>query len=340
MMVAQRWTIAAVLAATLTLVACSGGGTGSGSGSSTGGGGSAPADTGGAAGTPVRVGHVLRDTLRVLVTASGRTEVLEEETVRAPFAGTLTRLDVTDGDRVTAGQALASMISRSSEATLEGAQAMLRSAQTAADSADAREALQLARKNLVERVLEAPSAGVVLSHAASPGDRLSEGDEILRIAAAGSAVFVAEVPQNELALIRTGQPAWIRLAARPDTLAGTVHGILPAASSSTFSAPVRIDFRLGLKTPSVGLFGTASIVVGQCAGVLSVPVEAVLTDDITGVSRVAVVRDGKIAWVIVQTGVTDRGRIEISGPGIAAGDEVIVSGQVGLPDGAAVRVQS
>ena len=339
-MATQRWTITAVLAATLTLVAYCGGGTGSESGSSVGGSGSTPAETGGAAGTPVRVGHVLRDTLRILVTASGRTEVLEEETVRAPFAGTLTRLDVIDGDQVTSGEALASMISRSSEATLEGAQAMLRSARTAADSADAREALQLARRNLVERVLEAPSAGVVLSHAASPGDRLSEGDEILRVAAAGSAVFVAEVPQNELTLIRTGQPAWIRLAAMTDTLAGTVHGILPAASSSTFSAPVRIDFHRGLKTPAVGLFGTAIIVVGQRAGILSVPVAAVLTDDITGVSRVAVVRDGRVAWVTVQTGITDRGRIEISGPGIAAGDAVIVSGQVGLPDGAAVRIRS
>lgn len=159
------------------------------------------------------------------------------------------------------------------------------------------------------------------------------------MAAQGSAVFRADVAQNDLARIRAGQPARIRLASRPDTLLGTVHGVLPAASSSAFTAPVRIDLRRQLEVPSVGLFGTAVVTVGKRAGVLSVPVDAVLTDDVTGVSRVARVSGGKAHWITVRTGVTDRGRIEVAGPGLSAGDEVVVSGQVGLPDSARVHVQ-
>ncbi len=328
---ARRLAASCFLAMAMALLGCSaeesgGGRPGAGAGDST-------------AATPVRVDAVRRDTLRVIVTAPGRTQVLEEETVRAPFSGTLTQLAVIDGDRVAAGEVLPRMITRNSEATLRGAQAMLESALTAADSADAREALELARRDLVERTLEAPSAGVVLSHSASPGDRLGEGDEILHLAPAGSAVFVAQLPQNDLSSIRPGQSARIRLAARPDTLAGTVHGVMPAASSSGFSAPVRIDFGKSLPTPSVGLFGTASIIVGQRAGVLSVPLQAVLTDDVTGVSRLAVARSGRAFWVDVRTGITDRGRIQVAGPGIAPGVEVVVSGQVGLPDSAAVRIR-
>jgi HlyD family secretion protein len=302
--------------------------------------GTAGASSGSVAATPVRVAAIRRDTLRVTVTAPGRTEVLREETVRAPFAGTLTRLAVIDGDRVSAGEELGRLVSRSSEAALEGARAMLASARTAQDSTDARQALALARRDWVERTLEAPEAGVVLSHAASLGDRLGEGDEILRIAADGSAVFRADVSQNDLARIAPGQPARVRLAARSDTLAGTVHGILPAASSSTFSAPVRIDLRHGLEVPAVGLFGTATIVVGERAGVLSVPADAVLTDDVTGVSRIAVVEGGTARWIPVRTGARDRGRVEIAGRGISDGDRVIVSGQVGLPDSSAVRIAS
>ena len=317
----------------VTLVGCSGG---AGRADSE----TAGASSGSVAATPVRVGAIRRDTLRVTVTAPGRTEVLREETVRAPFAGTLTRLAVIDGDRVSAGEELGRLVSRSSEAALEGARAMLASARTAQDSADARDALDLARRDWVERTLEAPEAGVVLSHAASLGDRLGEGDEILRIAADGSAVFRADVSQNDLALIAPGQPARVRLAARSDTLGGTVHGVLPAASSSTFSAPVRIDFRRGLPVPAEGLFGTATIVVGERAGVLSVPVDAVLTDDVTGVSRIAVVEGGTAHWIPVRTGVRDRGRVEIAGRGISDGARVIVSGQVGLPDSSAVRIAS
>jgi len=289
--------------------------------------------------TPVQAAWIRRDTLQVTVTAPGRTEILREETVRAPFAGTLTRLNVTDGDQVDARADLGTLVSSSSESELTGAEAMLTSAQTAQDSADAYEALDLARRDRVERVLHAPEAGVVLSHAASPGDRVGEGDEILRIAAAGSGVFQAEVSQSDLSRVRPGQAALVVLPALSDTLAGTVHGILPAASKSSFSAPVRIDLRNGLAVPSVGLFGTATIVVGERRGVLSVPEEAILTDDVTGVSRVALVREGRVIWTRVQTGVRDRGRVEITGPGLAAGEPVVVAGQVGLPDSTAVRIE-
>jgi RND family efflux transporter MFP subunit len=297
------------------------------------------ADSASVAATPVRTAQIRRDTLQVTVTAPGRTQVLHEETVRVPFAGTLIRLDVADGDRVTADQPLGTLLSQSSEAALTGAEAMLASARTARDSADAREALDLARRDRVERTLRAPEAGVVISHAASPGDRLGEGDEILRLAAQGSTVFLAEVSQSDLSRVRPGQEARVMLPARADTLAGSVHGIMPAAESSSFSAPVRIDFRSGPAVPSVGLFGTAVIVVGERRGVLSVPAEAVLTDDVTGVSRVAVVKRGIAVWDTVRAGVADHGRVEVEGAGLAAGRPVIVAGQVGLPDSSTVRLE-
>jgi RND family efflux transporter MFP subunit len=312
-----------------SLGACAQGGAGTGS----------TADSTAAEAVPVQAARIRLDTLQVTVSAPGRTQVLHEETVRAPFAGTLTRLDVIDGDRIAANQPLGALVSQGSEAALTGAQAMLASARTARDSADAREALDLARRDRVERTLRASEAGVVLSHAASPGDRVGEGDEILRLAAAGSAVFLAEVSQNDLSRVRPGQTARVMLPARADTLAGTVHGVMPSASSSSFSAPVRIDFRNGLPVPAVGLFGTAVIVVGEHRGVLSVPTEAVLTDDVTGVSRVAVIRHGHAIWIRVETGVRNHGRVEVAGPGLAAGEPVIVNGQVGLPDSSAVRIE-
>jgi multidrug efflux pump subunit AcrA (membrane-fusion protein) len=290
------------------------------------------------AATPVRVSLARLDTLRELVTAPGQTAVLREEHVRAPFAGVLANLRVTDGDGVRAGEAIATLVSLNSEAALDGAQAMLASARTAADSADARRALTLAQANQVERAITVAEAGVVLSHSASPGDRLAEGDEVVRLAAAHSSVFIADVAQSDAVGVRAGQPVAIRLAAASGTIRGTVQGVLPAASSTAFTVPVRVDLRDALAVPSVGLFGTATITVGREAGVLAVPVAAVLTDDITGTARVAAVHQGRARWVVVRKGIEDGGMVAVAGPGLAPGDTVIVSGHVGLPDSTRVRV--
>jgi multidrug efflux pump subunit AcrA (membrane-fusion protein) len=317
-----------------TMLGCSGhpGADGSGDQRS-----SEPAAT--SAATPVRVAIAHLGTLRVQVTAPGQTDVLRQIHVRAPFAGLLTQLRVTDGDRVAAGDTLGTMVSLNSEAALDGARAMLGTARTAGDSADARRALALAHTNRIGRAIIAPEAGVVIQHSASPGDRLAEGDGVIELAANHSSIFIANVAQSAAVGLRAGQPAAIRLAATATIIHGSVHGVLPAASSAAFTVPVRIDIGTAMPVPSIGLFGTATITVGREADALTVPNEAVLTDDITGASSIAVVRNGRARWITVTRGVEEGGSVAVTGQGLARGDTVIVSGQVGLPDSTRVKAR-
>jgi RND family efflux transporter MFP subunit len=294
------------------------------------------------AAVPVRTARAARATLLETVAGPGRTEAVKQLRLRAPFTGTLAALRVTDGDRVAQGQELAAIVSRNSAAALAGARAMLDAARTPAESSDARRALKLAERELVRAPLRAPEAGVVVSHAANEGDLVNEGDDILTIAAAGSVVFVAQIAQSDLARVRPGQPATIELAARPRPLRGVVRALLPAASSDNLTAPVRIDFAPGGAPAALGLFGTARITVGERRDVLVVPAAAVLRDDVYGTSRVAVVRpDGTAHWVAVTPGLRQGDALEIaaSAAPIAPGTAVIVAGQVGLPEGAAVQEQ-
>jgi multidrug efflux pump subunit AcrA (membrane-fusion protein) len=60
-------------------------------------------------------------TLSEVVTGPGHTAALSQQKVRAPFAGTLVELRVTDGDTVRRGQVLGTIVSRESEAALAGA---------------------------------------------------------------------------------------------------------------------------------------------------------------------------------------------------------------------------
>lgn len=284
----------------------------------------------------VAVAPLVRATIADVVTSPGKTAALAQQKVRPPFAGTLVELRVSDGDRVRRGDVLAAIVSRDSEAALAGAREMLREAKDAADKADGERAVALAEKSLVRAEIRAPSDGAVLSHAAARGDRVSEDQEILTIADASSIVFLADVPQSDLARIRRGQAARVELAARPAALAGTVHDVLPGANPADFTAAVRIDLAGLAEIPPIGLFGTARITVGSHRDAVVAPESAVVRDDLTGAARVALVENGRAHWVDVKVGAKGPGGVEIASPPLEPGRPVVVSGQVGLPEGAVV----
>lgn len=293
------------------------------------------------AGTPVRAAPIERADLEVIVTAPGRTDALRQDRIRAPFSARLVVLGVTDGDKVTAGRVVAEVVSKNSEAARQGAEQMLAAARSAQDSADAERAIQIAGQTLVRQPLHAPAAGIVLSHAAEAGDYLDEGEVLLTIAEAGAVSFNAQVTQSDLARVRPGQRASVDMpAAGPAPVGAVVHGVLPAASSQTLSAPVRLDFSPPRPDLAPGFFGTASIVVGRQRNAIVVSAAAVLRDDVTGTSRIAVIDAGSIAhWVIVEIGAQQGDRIAITSPPLVPGQRVIVQGQVGLPDSTRVQVE-
>lgn len=285
---------------------------------------------------PVRIAPVERRNLSEEVAASGHTTALAQEKIRAPYAGTLSELSVTDGDRVRRGQEIGAVVSRDTEAALAGARDMQRQARTDAEKTDAARALALAERGLVRGSILAPTDGTVLSHAAVRGDRISEDQEVLTIADPASVAFLADVPQSELGRIRRGQAAWVEIAGRPARLAGTVHDVLPGANAADFTAPVRIDLKGVEGVPPLGLFGTARIVVAERRDAAVVPEAALLRDDVTGVTRLALVEKGRARWLDVTTGLRTDGRVEIKSPALEAGRSVVVSGQIGLADGAPV----
>jgi len=285
--------------------------------------------------TPVRVAPIERATLAEVVAAPGKIAAMSQEKVRAPFAGTLVELRVTDGDRVRRGEAVGSVVARDSKAALSGAREMERDAKTDAERRDAARAVELARRNLVRAPLSASADGIVVSHAASAGDRVSEDEEILSIAETGSLVVLADVPQAQLPKIRAGEAAQIEIPGRPPA-AGRVHGILAESGPSDLTAPVRIDIDPASGV-AVGLFATARITVAERPDVPTVPDAAVVRDDVTGASRMALVGvDGKAHWIAVTPGIAQGGRTEIAAPPLDPASRVIVSGQAGLPEGTPV----
>jgi RND family efflux transporter MFP subunit len=286
--------------------------------------------------TPVTAAVVARRSLALEITAPGKTAALNQQKVRAPFAGTLTELRVLDGDVVKRGQVVGAVVSRESEAALSGAREMLRDARTPAEKSDAQRAVALAEANLVKRALTATADGAVLSHAASSGEKVSEDQEVLTIEDSSTVVFLADVPQTDLAKVRPGEHATVTLGSDPRPLAGSVRAILPGANAADFTGAVRIDLPPSSARLALGLFGMVKIVVGEKPDALVVPDAAVLKDDVTGKSRVAAIAGGKLHWVDVTPGLRQGGVTEITGATLEPGASVAVAGMIGLPEGKSV----
>lgn len=290
-------------------------------------------------GTLVHTATVEVHTLRSEVVAPGQTDALRQVRVRAPFAGVLLRLRAVPGDVVRAGHSLGTLRSWESVAALKGAEALKAAATDDASRARAARALALAQQADVTWAVDAPESGVVLSVATGEGERVAEGDEILSIAPANALIFRARVAQGDLDRVARGQPVSIVVPGRAAPLTGVVHGALPQAEAGALTVPWRIDLKERLDPPVLGLFGEAHIVVGEHPGALVVPPAAVLTNDVTGTTRVATL-DAKhhVHWVDVKAGLRDGDLQQVTGDGLKAGQQVVVSGQVGLPEGSLVRV--
>lgn len=290
---------------------------------------------------PVSVAGVRSENLDINITVPGRTEALGRDRIRAPYAARLASLHVTDGDHVTRGELIAVIVSKDSEAALVGARQMLATATSAKDKADAQRAVEVAQASLVEQSLKVPTDGVVLSHGAEAGDYVDAGEVLVTVADTATVCFNADVPQSEVGKVAPGQRASIDMPALGEKpVSAVVQGLLPMASSANFSAPVRLDFVPPRQDVPLGLFGTAHIVVAHRDGAIVVPARAVLRDDVTGVTRLAIVQSsGAAHWLSVDTGVRQGGQVEIVRPAIAPGTRVITEGQVGLPEGAKVVVE-
>src|SRR5207253_7962618 len=131
------------------------------------------------------VAQVERTTLEETIEAPAQSDALAKVKLTAPFAGTLTGLVVAEGDRVIAGATIGHLIARESEAALNGALEMQRSAKTDAARADAERAIEIVKQSRIESALVAPATGIVVSRAAATGDRVAEGQELITVASEG-----------------------------------------------------------------------------------------------------------------------------------------------------------
>ena len=170
----------------------------------------------------------------------------------------------------------------------------------------------------------APASGFVTELGVRQGAQIMPGANLMQLADLSTVWLIAEVPERDAGRIKPGEAVEARLESLPgETIAGRVGLIYPTLDAATRSVRVRIELpnRQGKLRP--GMFASVEL-AGQVRQALSVPTESVIA---TGTRKVVIVKAGdSFRPVAVETGLERGGKTEIL-KGLAAGENVVVSGQ-------------
>lgn len=309
------------------------------------------------------VGVVARGPIEEAIRVNGDLRPIETVSVRARIEGDLEAVHVREGQRVAAGQALATFDDSeqqgnraSAAADRAAAQSELSTAQwnleqsaglfkagaiaerdhRAAEqsvaaararlaAADAR--LRTSTLSLRDTRVVAPASGVIDRRLVEPGERVSRGGELFSLVRADVLELTAAVPARQANLVRTGQV--VHFVADGRRFNGTVARVSPTIDPATRSATVYVQVPNSANTLRGGTFATGQVVTQTIPSTLVVPLQAIRQSAEGARPFVYRIADGRLERAEVSVGVSDeaRGVVEIR-EGLEAGDKVVV-GNVG-----------
>jgi membrane fusion protein, multidrug efflux system len=309
---------------------------------------------------PVAVTEVQRGSVDAFYATTASLTAEEEASTVARTQGIVKEIYVEEGDAVEAGTALAQLdtdrlaleVARtrtnieSFERAFARAQQLNTTKMISPEAYDQalynlereKDTLALQLYELEEATIRAPIAGVVTLRHIKLGNSLSPNSPAFEIKQLDLIEAVLNVPEKELVKIAEGQMASVQIDALNDrTFEGMVKRVAPEIDpdSGTFRVTVRVMNEDSSLKP--GMFARVNIRYDHHADTLLVAREAVVTqkDD----STVFVVRDGLATRQSVRLGYAMGSEVEIL-DGLGEGDQVVITGQGGLRDGASVRVVS
>jgi HlyD family secretion protein len=198
----------------------------------------------------------------------------------------------------------------------------------------AQQAVADAQRQLDEATITAPFDGVVAQVLAEEGDIIPTPSmapqPVVRVINPDRLELLIDVDEIDIPLVTLGQAASVNVDALPaESFQGTVTSIYPVPTEQGGVVLYRV--RVNLENPGasgikIGMSASADIVAQEHHDVLIVPSRAITRDD-QGRSVVKVETDGKVEERVVEVGLDDGLRAEITS-GLSEGETLIVEVKV------------
>jgi len=296
--------------------------------------------------------------------------------ISALVSGRISKLLVSEGDAVKAGQVLAELDNsplrdqeRQAEAAVAQARASAENARLAAKRNEgllqrgiaarkevedaqtqlavneaalrqAEAALSAARTQVGRAQVRAPFAGVVVRRFLGVGDQVdgTAALPIVEVANIDTLEMLGTVPASRLNELRPGKSFTFQTDSAPGvTFKATVVAVLPAVDPATNNGTVRIRIANPKHLLKVGQYLSIALPVKQMANQLVVPKQAIYPGA-SGEPHVYRVSGDQVQSVPVKLGIQTADKAEVLS-GLNAGDVIVLTGGYGLPDKAKVHIK-
>jgi membrane fusion protein, multidrug efflux system len=307
---------------------------------------------------PIEVVAAKIDRVSSYIGATANLVAENEVQVLAEIQGRVSRFHFEEGQRVSQGAVLASLVSDEEKILLDKAQARAENAR-----ASHARALELAGADLLSRtdfdktvmerrvadqelaeaqyrlsrtVIRAPISGVVTIRQVRNGQNIRPGDSLYTITDLDPLIADIYLPERE-AMALTRESA-VRMTPKADPsiqLRARIHRISPVVDRDTGTVKVTVAASEVPASIRPGAFVQVDIVKQTRQEAVVVPRQAVIRE--LQSAHLFVAEEGKAVRRDVKLGIEESDLVEIL-EGLEAGEQVIVAGQGGLKDGAPVRI--
>jgi biotin carboxyl carrier protein len=269
--------------------------------------------------TPVTLTSVTFKPVVSTVEIPAVSQFMKKNIVRSSTAGTIENIQVRQGDMVNAGQLLFTV------RTKEGA---------ALEKIDGKDS-SLYFSGLIR--VYSGEAGYISAISYQRGDFVQEGDAVAIISDQGSLVFIMEIPFEYAGLSEKNKECAVTL---PDgtRINGTIAGRLPDMNVESQTVSFIIRPHTSSRLPA-NLIAKVSVVRSSNENAQVLPKAAVLGNETqTDFWVMKLIDDSLAVRIDVKKGFESTSETEITEPLFDKSDRIILDGNYGLPDTAAITL--
>jgi HlyD family secretion protein len=323
---------------------------------------------------PVVGAEVRKGDLVLSINTTGQVRSQAVANLKSEASGTVDRVLVQPGQRVTRGQTLVALDPRPFDIALREAEAAVgearvryldyvvdlippgktieeaqipperqQNARVRSGLVTAEVRLERARLDRERANIQAPFAGVVDRIEVAPGERVSASQNIATVVDVADLRVEASVLEHDLPLLRVGGDAAVLSPAAGTSVHGAISAILPLVDSTTRAgrAVVRVPANAAASLRP-GMYADVKLESSRLPDRILVPTRAVIERE--GRPLVFVVKNGRAQWTYVTPGRSNGTDTEILADSVsgqipvAVGDTVLIEGHLTLTHDAPVRL--
>lgn len=185
--------------------------------------------------------------------------------------------------------------------------------------------------------IKSPGSGYVTTLNYRAGDYVQDGEQLAVISDRNSFAFLLDLPYELKPFLAGNKNVTIKL---PDgtQLNGNIASLMPTVDAVSQTQGIVIKINSNQQIPE-GLIAKVTLVKKSKSTAVSLPKEAVLTDEVQGEFWVMKLIDSVTAVKVpVKKGLENKSNVEILSPAFSINDKILLTGNYGLTDTAKVAV--